>query len=193
MSKIDKLEHLKQKQKEHIEKQKKQLEELENRKEIKKVKNVISDFKKFAMKGNIVDMATGVIIGTAFTKIVNSLVSEIITPLLSKLTGTVNYTDMFLVLGKGHFSTLEEAKAAGAITLNYGVFISNVIDFLIIAFTMFIFLRYTFNKRTKVEDTPKEPEAPTSKKCPFCITEIDINASRCPHCTSILEENHDTV
>ena len=178
MSKIDKLEKLKEKQKEQIEK-------LENRKEIKKVKGVMSDFKKFAMKGNIVDMATGVIIGTAFTKIVNSLVSEIITPLLSKLTGKVNYTDMFINLGAGNFSTLEEAKAAGAITLNYGVFVSNVIDFLIIAFTMFIFLRYTFNKRSKVDDAPK---APTSKKCPFCITEIDIKASRCPHCTSLLEE-----
>ena len=178
MSKIDKLEKMKQKQKEKLEK-------FENREEVKKVKGVMSDFKKFAMKGNIVDMATGVIIGTAFTKIVNSLVSEIITPLLSKLTGRVNYTDMFLVLGKGNFSTLEEAKAAGAITLNYGVFMSNVIDFIIIAFTMFIFLRYTFNKRSKAEDIPK---APTSKKCPFCITDIDIKASRCPHCTSILEE-----
>ena len=175
---MSKLEKLKQKQKEQIEK-------LENRKDVKKVKGVMSDFKKFAMKGNIVDMATGVIIGTAFTKIVNSLVSEIITPLLSKLTGRVNYTDMFLVLGKGEFSTLEDAKAAGAITLNYGVFISNVIDFLIIAFTMFIFLRYTFNKRSKVEEVSKEP---TTKKCPFCITDIDIHASRCPHCTSILEE-----
>ena len=182
MSKIEKLEKIK-------EKQKKQIEKLENREEIKKVKGVMSDFKKFAMKGNIVDMATGVIIGTAFTKIVNSLVSEIITPLLSKLTGKVNYTDMFVVLGKGNFSTLEEAKTAGAITLNYGVFISNVIDFLIIAFTMFIFLRYTFNKRSKVTDAPKSP---TSKKCPYCITEIDIKASRCPHCTSILEENEVT-
>ena len=179
MSKIDKLEKIKQKQKEKLEK-------LENREEVKKVKGMMSDFKKFAMKGNIVDMATGVIIGTAFTKIVNSLVSEIITPLLSKLTGKVNYTDMFVVLGDGCFPTLEEAKAAGAITLNYGVFLSNVIDFIIIAFTMFIFLRYTFNRRSKIENVPAP--APTTKKCPYCITEIDLNATRCPHCTSILEE-----
>lgn len=179
MSKIDKLEKMKQKQKENIEK-------LENREEVKKVKGMMSDFKKFAMKGNIVDMATGVIIGTAFTKIVNSLVSEIITPVLSKLTGKVNYTDMFVVLGDGSFPTLEEAKAAGAITLNYGVFLSNVIDFIIIAFTMFIFLRYTFNRRTKVENTPAP--APTTKKCPYCITEIDLKATRCPHCTSVLDE-----
>lgn len=176
---MSKIEKIKQKQKENLEK-------LENNKEIKKVKGMMSDFKKFAMKGNIVDMATGVIIGTAFTKIVNSLVSEVITPLLSKLTGKVNYTDMFLVLGNGSFSTLEEAKAAGAITLNYGVFLSNVIDFIIIAFTMFIFLRYTFNRRVKEENTP--PPAPTTKKCPYCVSEIDLNASRCPHCTSILEE-----
>lgn len=175
MSKIEKIK----------EKQKKQIEKLENREEVKKVKGVMSDFKKFAMKGNIVDMATGVIIGTAFTKIVNSLVSEIITPLLSKLTGKVNYTDMFLVLGKGEFSTLEQAKTAGAITLNYGVFLSNVIDFIIIAFTMFIFLRYTFNRRSKVETAPP---APTTKKCPYCITEIDLKATRCPHCTSKIED-----
>ena len=179
MSKIDKLEKLKEKQKEKLEK-------LENRTEVKKVKGVMSDFKKFAMKGNIVDMATGVIIGTAFTKIVNSLVSEIITPILSKLTGRVNYNDMFLVLGEGSFPTLDEAKAAGAITLNYGVFLSNVIDFIIIAFTMFIFLRYTFNRRSKEENTP--PPSPTTKKCPYCITEIAIEASRCPHCTSSLDE-----
>ena len=184
MSKVDKLEKIK-------EKQKQKLEKLENSKEVKKVKGMMSDFKKFAMKGNIVDMATGVIIGTAFTKIVNSLVSEIITPLLSKLTGKVNYTDMFVVLGNGSFSTLEEAKAAGAITLNYGVFLSNVIDFLIIAFTMFIFLRYTFNRRSKAENTT--PAAPTTKKCPYCVTEISIEASRCPNCTSSLEEPAETV
>lgn len=183
MSKIDKLENLKEKQKENLKK-------LENRKDVQKVKGVMSDFKKFAMKGNIVDMATGVIIGTAFTKIVNSLVSEIITPMLSKLTGKVNYNDMFLVLGEGSFPTLEEAKAAGAITLNYGVFLSNVIDFIIIAFTMFIFLRYTFNRRSKAENTPAP--APTTKKCPYCITEIALEASRCPHCTSKLEENQET-
>ena len=111
--------------------------------------------------------------------------------MLSKLTGKVNYNDMFLVLGEGSFPTLEEAKAAGAITLNYGVFLSNVIDFIIIAFTMFIFLRYTFNRRSKVENTPAP--APTTKKCPYCITEIAIEASRCPHCTSKLEESTETV
>ena len=152
---------------------------------------MLKGFKEFAMKGNIVDMATGVIIGTAFTKIVNSLVSEIITPVLSKLTGKVNYNDMFLVLGEGSFPTLEEAKAAGAITLNYGVFLSNVIDFIIIAFTMFIFLRYTFNRRSKVENAPAP--TPTTKKCPYCITEIAVEASRCPHCTSNLEETSETV
>lgn len=169
-------------------KSKERIEKFENRDDVKKVKGVMSDFKKFAMKGNIVDMATGVIIGTAFTKIVNSLVSEIISPILSKLTGKVNYNDMFLVLGKGEYSTLEEAKAASAITLNYGVFLSNIIDFLIIAFTMFIFLRYTFNKRSKIENEKTTPMPVTTKKCPYCITEIDINATRCPHCTSILEE-----
>lgn len=178
MSKIDKLEKLK-------EKQRKKLEKLESRKEVKKVKGVMSEFKKFAMKGNVIDMATGVIIGTAFTKIVNSLVSEIISPLLSTITGKVNYNNMFLVLGDGKFSTIEEATKAGAITLNYGVFLSNIIDFIIIAFTMFLFLRYTFNRRSKINE---EEKAPTTKSCPYCKTEIDINATRCPHCTSMLEE-----
>lgn len=179
-NKFEKIETIKEKQKEKLKK-------LEDRKEIKKVKGVMSDFKKFAMKGNIVDMATGVIIGTAFTKIVNSLVSEIITPLLSKLTGKVDYNDMFVVLGKGSFETLDQARAAGAITLNYGLFLSNIIDFIIIAFTMFIFLRYTFNKRSKLE-TEIKPPVVTTKKCPYCITEIDKDATRCPNCTSILEE-----
>lgn len=170
-------------------KRKEKIKEFENRDDVKKVKGVMSDFKKFAMKGNIIDMATGVIIGNAFTKIVNSLVSEIISPVLSKLTGKVNYNDMFIVLGKGSYATLEEAKAASAITLNYGVFLSNVIDFLIISFTMFIFLRYTFNKRSKIETEKEEPKPITTKKCPYCITEIDINATRCPHCTSLLEES----
>lgn len=169
-------------------KRKEKIKEFESRDDVKKVKGVMSDFKKFAMKGNIIDMATGVIIGNAFTKIVNSLVSEIISPVLSKLTGKVNYNDMFIVLGKENYATLEEATAASAITLNYGVFLSNVIDFLIISFTMFIFLRYTFNKRSKIENEKEEPKPITTKKCPYCITEIDIKATRCPHCTSLLEE-----
>ncbi len=160
-----------------------QAKKIENRKEVKKVKKVMSDFKSFAMKGNIIDMATGVIIGTSFTKIVNSLVSEIITPLMSKLTGKVDLNDLFFALDGGTFSSIAEAKEAGSVTVNYGVFLSNIIDFLIIAFTIFIFLRYTFNKRSKiVEKTP----VVSTKTCPYCITEISLKATKCPNCTSEL-------
>ncbi|MDD2628304.1 MAG: large conductance mechanosensitive channel protein MscL [Clostridia bacterium] len=145
----------------------------------------MSDFKNFAMKGNIIDMATGVIIGTSFTKIVNSLVSEIITPFMSKLTGKVDLNDLFFALDGGTFSSIAEAKEAGAVTVNYGIFLSNITDFLIIAFTIFIFLRYTFNKRAKII---KEEPVIVTKTCPHCITEISLKATRCPNCTSKLVE-----
>ena len=158
------------------------INKIENRKGVKKVKGVVKDFKKFANKGNIIDMATGVIIGTAFTKIVNSLVSEIVTPILSKLTGKVDLKNLFIPLSSGNFSSITEANEAGVITINYGIFLSNIIDFLIISFTIFIFLRYTFNKRAKTVET----EAKSNKKCPYCLSDIPLEAIKCAHCTSDL-------
>lgn len=141
-----------------------------------------NDFKKFAVKGNIIDLAIGVIIGGAFGKIVTSLVNDIIMPLLGALIGRVDFSNKFIDLSGGNYTTLAAAKAAGAATINYGLFINNILDFLIISFSIFIVLRqlYRFKK--------KEDVAVTAKKCPYCCTEIALAATRCPHCTSILEE-----
>lgn len=149
----------------------------------------VAEFKKFIMRGNVIDLAVGVIIGGAFQKIVNSLVNDLIMPLISLITGGIDFNSWFVVLGEGEFATLEEAKAAGAATLNYGSFIGAVIDFLIMALVIFIFIRAI----NKVSDKLKKEEpvvetAPTTKVCPYCKSEIDINATKCPHCTSDIKE-----
>lgn len=145
---------------------------------------MFKEFKEFAMKGNIIDMAVGVVIGGAFGKIVTSLVNDIIMPLVGKITGGVNFNDLFISLNGVDYNTLAEAQAASAPTLNYGSFIGSVVDFLIISFSIFMVLRQ-INKVNilKKEEPVKEV---TTKICPYCITEIDIKASRCPNCTSEL-------
>jgi len=145
---------------------------------------MLKEFKEFALKGNIMDLAVGVIIGGAFGKIVSSLVSDIIMPLLGILIGNVDFTNLFITLGSGSFKTIEEAKKAGVATLNYGVFINNVIDFLIIAFSIFIVLK----QLNRFSRKKKEEVAVTTKKCKYCLSKIPIEATRCPHCTSILED-----
>lgn len=139
------------------------------------MKKFMDDFKKFICRGNVMDMAVGVIIGGAFTGIVNSLVNDIINPLLG-VFGGLNFSDYAV-------------KLSGEATLNYGNFITSVINFLIMALIIFTIVR-TMNKLT-TKMTPKkeeEPKAPTTKKCPYCKTDIAIDATRCPHCTSIIEE-----
>ena len=148
----------------------------------KNTKMLMNDFKNFAMKGNILDMAIGVIIGTAFTKIVNSLVSEIITPAISLLTGKINIGNMFIPLSNEHFATIAEAKAAGIATINYGLFLSSIIDFLIVAFTIFLVLRYTFKKKGKAEEIIKAP----TKECPYCLSIVPEKAIKCAFCTETL-------
>lgn len=140
------------------------------------------EFKEFAVKGNAMDLAVGVVIGAAFGKIVSSLVSDIIMPLVGLLLGRVDFTNLFIPLGGGKFNTLAEAKAAGVATLNYGIFINNIIDFLIIAFSIFIVVKQ-INRFVKKKE---KPAAPNIKKCRFCYSEIHADASRCPHCTSEL-------
>lgn len=156
----------------------------------KKVKKTTDEFKAFAFKGNIVDMSVGVIIGTAFTKIVNSLVSEIITPALSIFTDKIDFNRFFFAVDGNSYASIEEAEAAGVATINYGTFLTNVIDFLLVAIVIFIFLKVVVNK---VREAKKEEEiAPTkvsTKTCPYCKSSIDIEAVRCPNCTSMLEEN----
>lgn len=140
------------------------------------------EFKAFAMKGNVIDLAVGVIIGGAFGKIVSSLVSDIIMPLVGLLLGKRDFSNLFLTLGKGHFNTIADAKAAGVATLNYGLFLNNIIDFMIIAFSIFIVVKQ-LNRFAKKKE---QPAAPQTKKCKYCYSDIHVDASRCPHCTSEL-------
>ena len=144
---------------------------------------MLKEFKKFALRGNMIDLAVGMIIGSAFTSIVNSLVNDMIMPVVSIFTGKVDFTNWFIALDGGSYATLEAAQEAGAATFNYGSFISNVINFVIMAFVVFMFVR-VMNKMKKKE----EPAAPTTKKCPFCKSEISIEATKCPHSTSELSE-----
>ncbi|MBU5293491.1 large conductance mechanosensitive channel protein MscL [Anaerosalibacter bizertensis] len=143
---------------------------------------MFKEFKEFAVKGSVIDLAIGVIIGGAFGKIVSSLVNDIIMPIIGGIIGKVDFSNFFISLDGTRYATLQEAKSAGAATINYGVFLNVVIEFLIISFSLFLVIRQ-INKLRK----DKEPEPVTSKKCEFCFSEIPIEATRCPHCTSKLE------
>lgn len=153
------------------------------------MKNVIGEFKKFIMRGNVIDMAVGIIIGGAFTKIVNSMVADVLMPPLGLLLGQVDFSNWFIVLkdgpkGPADYATMEAAQAAGATTLNLGLFLNAVISFLIVAFCVFLLIK-AINKL----NAPKE-EAPapvTTKKCPYCCSEIALEATKCPNCTSDLK------
>jgi len=148
---------------------------------------MLKEFKEFAMRGNVVDMAVGIIIGAAFGTIVKSLVSDIIMPPIGLLLGNVDFTNLFSVLKEGAtavgpYVSLADAQAAGAVTINYGVFINTIISFVIVAFAIFMVIR-GMNRLKKKEEIPAEP---TTKDCPFCLTSISIKATRCPNCTSKL-------
>jgi large conductance mechanosensitive channel len=147
---------------------------------------MFKEFKEFAMKGNVLDMAVGIIIGAAFGKIVSSFVSDILTPPLGLLMGKVDFGNLFVTLGSGTFNTLEEAKKAGAATLNYGIFLNTVIDFIFVAFAIFLLVKQVNRLRTP-EPAPAAPAAPTTKECPYCLSTIAIKAKRCPHCTSSID------
>ena len=143
---------------------------------------MLKEFKKFALRGNMIDLAVGMIVGSAFTSIVKSMVDDIFMPFISLFTGKVDFTNWFIALDGETYATLEAAQEAGASTLNYGMFISNIINFVIMAFVVFLFVK-AVSKLHK-----EEPAAVTTKKCPFCKTEIDLEATKCPHCTSELEQ-----
>lgn len=151
----------------------------------------LKEFREFAVKGNVVDMAVGIIIGAAFTTIVNSLVKDIFTPLLGLATGGLNFTNQFLVLREGDggpYHTLEQAQAAGAVTLNYGLFMNAALSFLIVAFATFVLIR-NINRLKNLAQPPETAAAPTVKSCPYCISKIPFPATRCPACTSVLPED----
>ena len=145
------------------------------------MKTLLKEFKEFAVKGNVVDMAVGVIVGGAFGKIVTSLVNDVIMPLVGVLTGGIDFSNLFLPLDGNTYATLAEAEAAGAAVLKY---VSQVLDFLIVSFVIFIFVKKIMALGRKKE-APVE-EAPKTKVCPYCKSEIAIDATRCPHCTSEL-------
>ena len=158
------------------------------------MKNFINEFKKFAMRGNVIDMAVGIIIGAAFGKIVDSLVKDIIMPPIGLLLGKVDFTNLFLVLKEGvaaaPYASLDAAQKAGAVTLNFGLFINALIGFTIVAFAVFLLIKAINELQSKLDkkEAAAEKKNPTVKKCPFCCSEIDINAVKCPHCTSDLSK-----
>ena len=151
---------------------------------------MLKEFKEFAMKGNVLDMAIGIIIGAAFGTIVKSLVSDVIMPPIGLLLGNVDFSSFYILLSEGTkaagpYASLADAQAAGAVTLNYGVFINTVISFLIIAFSVFMVVKSINKLKRKEEEIP--PAAPTTKSCPYCYSVISIQATRCPACTSELK------
>ena len=142
---------------------------------------MLKEFKTFAMKGNVLDLAIGVIIGGAFGKIVTSFVNDIIMPLITIATGNVDFKDMFFAVNGQYYNTLDEAKLAGVSTINYGLFITNITDFVIIAFVIFIFVKQIERLKKKPEELPL-----TIKDCDFCKSTIHIDATKCPNCTADL-------
>ena len=150
---------------------------------------MLKEFKEFALRGNVVDMAVGIIIGAAFGTIVKSLVDDVIMPPIGLLLGGIDFANFFALLKAGApagpYASLADAQAAGAVTVNYGVFINNIISFLIVAFVMFLLIR-GINRLQREEEA--EPAEPTTKECPYCLSIIPIKATRCAHCTSELEK-----
>ena len=148
---------------------------------------MLKEFKAFAIRGNVVDMAVGIIIGAAFGAIVKSLVDDVIMPPIGMLLGNVDFSNLFIVLKEGvaaaaPYASLADAKKAGAVTINYGVFVNSMISFAIVAFAVFLLIK-NINKMKKDE----APAAPVTKECPYCASAIAIKATRCPHCTSELK------
>jgi large conductance mechanosensitive channel len=147
------------------------------------MKKFLKDFKEFAMKGNVLDMAIGIIIGIAFGAIITSLVNDILMPPFGFLLGDLDFTNLFVSISGTPYSSLEEAVAAGAPIIKYGIFINTIVNFIIVALIIFLLVR-GINRLKRPE--PKVEEEPTTKECPYCISSIPIKATRCPYCTSEL-------
>lgn len=142
------------------------------------------EFKEFAMRGNVLDMGVGIIIGAAFGKIVTSVVNDILMPPIGLLLGRLDFSNLFVNLSGKPYASLAEAKAAGAATVNYGVFINTVVDFVIVAFAIFVVIRQV-NRMKRQQEAPAP--APTTKECPHCLSVIPLRATRCAHCTGDLK------
>lgn len=151
---------------------------------------MLQDFKAFIMRGNVIDMAVGIIIGIAFGAVVSSLVNDVIMPPIGLALGKVDFANLFVVLKEGSpgapYATLADARAAGAVTINYGAFINTVVYLVIIAAVVFFLIVRPVARLQAVTKKPEKPVAPTTKECPYCFTAIPIKASRCPNCTSEL-------
>lgn len=148
---------------------------------------MLKEFKEFAMRGNVVDMAVGIIIGAAFGSIVKSLVADVIMPPIGLILGNVDFSGLFVVLKEGvaagPYPTLELAQKAGAVTLNYGAFLNTVVSFVIVAFSVFLLVK-GMNQLRRKDEAPAPP--PTTKQCPHCLSEIPVKAGKCAHCTADL-------
>ncbi|MGQ9775690.1 MAG: large-conductance mechanosensitive channel protein MscL [Thermodesulfobacteriota bacterium] len=149
---------------------------------------MLKEFKEFAMRGNVLDMAVGIILGASFGSIVNSLVADVIMPPIGYLLGNIDFSNLFIVIKEGKtpgpYPSLAAAKATGAVSINYGYFINTIIIFFIIAFSVFLLIK-SVNKMRRQQEAP--PPVPTTKECPYCFSVIPIKALRCPHCTSELK------
>jgi len=143
---------------------------------------MLKEFREFAMRGNVVDMAVGIIIGAAFGRIVSSLVSDVLMPPIGLLLGGVDFSNLFINLSSQPYASLAEAQAAGAPTINYGMFLNAVLDFVIIAFAIFVVVKQ-LNRLKR----PEPAVAPTTKICPYCATSVPLEAKRCPNCTSVID------
>lgn len=147
---------------------------------------MLKGFKKFILRGNVIEMAVGIIIGLAFNKIINSFVNDILMPPISLLVGKINFANLYINLTTRKFDSLAEAEAAGVPIIKYGLFINTLIDFLIVAFVLYLIIHY-YNKLKEIKKEQEIAAAPDTKQCPYCLSTININATRCPHCTSQLE------
>jgi large conductance mechanosensitive channel len=144
---------------------------------------MLKEFKEFAVRGNVIDMAVGIIIGAAFGKLVTLLVSDIIMPPIGLLLGKVDFSNLYINLSGTEYASLADAKAAGAATINYGLFLNSVLDFIVVAFAVFILVKQV-NRLKRQSEAP--PPAPATRECTYCLSAIPVKATRCPHCTSEL-------
>lgn len=149
------------------------------------MKKFLNEFKEFIMRGNVLDLAVAVIIGGAFQKIINSMVNDIIMPIVTLCTGGIDFTNWFIALNNESYATLAEAQAAGVSTINYGTFITEIITFIIMAFVIFLMIK-TMNKLSHLKKKEETEAIVSTKVCPYCKSKIDMEATRCPHCTSQL-------
>jgi large conductance mechanosensitive channel len=143
---------------------------------------MLKEFKEFAMRGNVLDMAVGIIVGAAFGQIVTSFVQDVMMPPIGKLVGHVDFSNLFVNLTETHYDTIAAAKAAGAATLNYGQFLNTVINFMIVAFAVFLLVRQV----NRLAPKPAPAAAPATRDCPYCLSTVSAKATRCAHCTSEL-------